>query len=192
MPELILIRHSITEPDASLNSHEWQLSADGQQKSKLLAEYLRPYPIAKIYTSEEAKAIETGAIVGKSLGIACETAQDLDETRRKGLDFTTSPAEFKAQVREAMQYPDELRFGEETFNAAKERFLIALEKLLAKHPNESIALVSHGRVLAMVLGHLTGENPIEIWDSLKMPAYVVLSYPEKKVLKFVRNIAEEV
>ena len=64
--------------------------------------------------------------------------------------------------------------------------------LLAQHPDETIALVSHGRVLSMVLAQFSGEDPVSIWDSLKMPAYAVLSLPEKKVLALVRDIVEEI
>lgn len=188
MAELILIRHSITEPNPELNSHEWTLTELGRERCKILAEALRPYPIRHIYTSDEAKAIVTGAIIAESFGIKAEIEPKLAETKRSGLDFMGSQAEFKQQVREAMRYPNEKRFGDESFSAARERFLEAMDARSAMHPNETIALVSHGRVLAMVLAQFSGEDPSSIWDSLKMPAYAVISLPEKQIRALVREV----
>jgi broad specificity phosphatase PhoE len=191
MASLIFIRHSISQPSPELNSHEWPLTDEGRVKCKILAEKLRPYAIRQIYTSTEAKAVETGQIVADILDLPCSIAPDLAETRREGLDMMANMADFKAQVREAMRQPDEKLFGEERFSDARERFLNEMTRLLAQHPAETIALVSHGRVLSMVLAQLRDEDPISIWDSLKMPAYAVLSLPEKKVLVLVRDIVEE-
>jgi broad specificity phosphatase PhoE len=191
MAELILIRHSISQPHPEQNSHEWLLTDEGRAKCKIVAEKLRPYPIRQIYTSAESKAVETGKIVAEILELPSAIATDLGETKREGLDLMANLGDFKAQVREAMRRPDEKLFGEETFSEARERFLKEMNGLLAKHPNETIALVSHGRVLSMVLAQFSGEDPVSIWDSLKMPAYAVVSLPEMKVLALVRDISEE-
>lgn len=188
MANLILIRHSMVQPNPELNSHEWGLVEEGREACKILVEKLRPYAIRQIYSSQEAKARETGQILADALGLSCEIAPDLAETKREGLDFMANSAEFRQQVREAMRRPDEKLFGEERFADARERFLNAMERLLCQHPNETIALVSHGRVLSMVLAQFTGEDPVSIWDSLKMPAYAILSLPEKEIRAFVREI----
>lgn len=189
--ELILIRHSISQPSPELNSHDWPLTDEGRAKCKILAEKLRPYPIRQIYTSAEAKAIETGQIIAEILDLPTAIAADLGETKRIGLDMNASVAEFKAEVREAMRRPDEQLFGEEGFSDARERFLNEMNRLVAQHPEETIALVSHGRVLSMVLAQFSDEDPISIWESLKMPAYAVVALPEKKVLALVRDIVED-
>jgi broad specificity phosphatase PhoE len=188
MAELILVRHSISQPNPEINSHEWGLSEVGREACKILAEKLRPYAIRQIYSSAEAKAVETGQILAACLDLSCETAPDLGETRREGIDFVANAVDFKEQVREAMRRPSERLFGEESFQAARERFVTAMELLLSEHPDETIALVSHGRVLSMVLAQFSGEDPVSIWDSLRMPAYAVLSLAEKEVRAFVREI----
>ena len=67
MAELILIRHSISQPKPEQNSHDWLLTDEGRSNCKILAEYMRPYTIRHIYTSAEAKA---GTIAAIPLGRA--------------------------------------------------------------------------------------------------------------------------
>jgi hypothetical protein len=129
MAELILIRHSISQPDPQVNSHHWTLTDEGRTKCKILAQKLRQYPIRQIYTSAEAKAVETGQIIAEVLELPCAIASDLGETKREGLDLMASMADFKAEVREAMCRPDEKLFGEESFNQARERFLNEMHRL---------------------------------------------------------------
>lgn len=176
MNTLVLIRHAETQPIDGISAHDWQLTEQGMQASQQLARQLTAFQLGAIYTSTEAKAITTGAIIAEMLNIPCQTAPDLQETRRDAADLLTREA-FQQAVHTAMQQPDEQHFGEETFAAARDRFLNRTVQLLAAHPAESIALVSHGRVLSMVLAHLLGDDPVAIWSDLTMPDYLAFPVP---------------
>ncbi len=172
MTMLILIRHAETLPVAGIPAHQWQLTEQGAEASQAIAAELARYQLEAIYTSTETKAIVTGTIIAQQLTIPCQSVQDLEETHRAATDLLDRDT-FRQAVHHAMQHPDELLFGDETFAAARHRFIKRAWHLLQQHPQQAIALVSHGRVLSMVMAILLNRDPVTIWDTLKMPDYTV-------------------
>jgi hypothetical protein len=63
--------------------------------------------------------------------------------------------------------------------------------ILIRHAITKQQAATHATVLSMYLGHILKCDPIEIWKSLAMPAYVVLSLPEQKLVKIVNHIQDE-
>jgi broad specificity phosphatase PhoE len=191
MTHLILIRHSQTQQQQDVNAHQWQLTDTGRERCQILAEQLRSYGVSRIITSEEPKASLTGQLVADVLNVPCETAPDLHETKRETVGYFEHIADFQASVEAAMLEPDKLLFGEETFTAARKRFSAQVDTLLQQYPDETLAIVSHGTVLALYLAHLSGNGAVGIWHSLDMPAYAVIDLPEKTVSKIVTSIVQE-
>ena len=193
MRQLIVIRHSQTRQQPNVNSHEWQLTDEGRKRCQVLAEELRPYAIDRVITSEEPKAALTGQLVAGGLAIAGDTAPNLHETKRETVGYFEREADFKASVQAAMTEPDKLLFGEETFTAARERFSKQLDTLLEQYPDETLAVVTHGTVMALYLAHLSEQDVVSLWNSLDMPAYAVImvSLAQKQVTKIVASIAQK-
>lgn len=175
--KLILVRHSISAPQPDLPQEAWQLTAEGELCCVQLAETLRPYAPERIFTSIEAKAQSTGKHLAQALSIPWQTAPDLQETARGDEDYFADKAAFAAAVEKAMRQPEQVLFGSETFAGAKARFTQQMHTLMQQHPGETLVLVSHGRVLSMVLGELQSRDPFAIWQEMPMPAYVVLDLP---------------
>jgi broad specificity phosphatase PhoE len=193
MRHLILIRHSQTKQQANVNSHAWQLTDEGRKRCELLAEELRSYSIDRIVTSEEAKAALTGQLVADVLAIPCESAPNLHETKRETVGYFEREADFRASVQAAMNEPDKLLFGEETFTDARERLAEQLDTLLEQYPDETLAIVTHGTVMALFLAHISEQDIVSLWNSLDMPAYAVImvSLGQKQVTKIVASIAQK-
>jgi broad specificity phosphatase PhoE len=191
MVHLILIRHSQTQQQKDVNSHQWQLTDTGREHCQILAEQLRPYAISRIFTSEEPKAYLTGQLVADVLNVPCESSPDLHETKRETVGYFEHIADFEVAVEAAMLEPDKLLFGEETFTDARKRLSNQVDTLLQQYPDETLAIVSHGTVLAIYLAHLSGNGAIGIWRSLDMPAYAVINLPEKTISKIVTTIVQE-
>lgn len=190
MSNLILIRHSITKQQPDVDSHLWQLTAEGRSRCQNLAEQLQPYNIDRIFTSEEAKTILTGQLVANVLKIPCESASDLQEQSRSTAPYFADVQVFRAKIRAAMAEPDKLLFGEESFTDALQRFTQQIDSLLKQYPDDTLAIVTHGTVLALYLAHLSGQNAYVLWESLSMPTYVVISLPHKTVEKIVTGFAD--
>lgn len=188
MRHLILIRHSISVAQPSINAQQWRLSVEGQTRCELLAQQLKAYTPTRIVSSVEAKAQQTAQLVAQHLGIIWETQLDLHETERSTSDFFTDHKQFVAQVKIAMSQPDQIIFGSESFAAARQRFLKRVDILLKQYPDETLAIVTHGRVMATTLGYLAQHDAFNIWEALEMPAYAIFSLPDQTILRIVNTV----
>ena len=177
MTHLILVRHSISKPQPGISAHQWTLTEEGQARCAALAATLRPYHISRIATSDEPKAIATAQLLAAHLEIAAPLIVDPDfrETLRETAPYFDSEGEFHAAVHAAMNNPDDVLFGEESFNAARRRITLALGRIMNAYRSETLAVVTHGTIMSLLLGHVSEKNTFEIWRGLGMPAYAVLT-----------------
>lgn len=175
MTKLIFIRHSQTKQDPNVSSHTWTLTETGRERCLKLAEALHTYGITRIITSEEQKAILTGKLTAEQLDVSWQTAPDLGETKRETIPYFPELADFKNAIRKAMAEPDKLLFGEETFTSARERFAIQVDTLLKQYPDDTLAIATHGTILSLYLAHISSDNVYTIWESLGLPAYIVIN-----------------
>ena len=188
MPDLILVRHSISRQQPEVSSHTWELTAEGRARCTPLAERLRSYQPAVIVTSGEPKTIQTGEAIGQLLGLPVETERGLGEHKRDHAPYFDSPDEFRATIHQLLAQPDKLIYGEDTGDEARTRFQTAVNRLLANHKGKTVIAVTHGTVMALFLAHVAAVEPVEFWQTLGMPAYVVLRLPDYEVVEIVNEI----
>ena len=187
MTNIIFIRHAPTQIDKHTSAKNWILREDSAQLCRLLAQKIEQYAISKIYTSTEMKAQLTGQHIADTLKLDTPIINDnLQETASS--KFYESQDEFRETVMLAMKNPHSLHFGEETFTDAKKRFSAQVELIAQTHAQETIAIVTHGRILSMFLGDFMPENPENIWQRLQMPAYAVLSWETKEILEIMYSV----
>ena len=182
MRNLVFIRHSQSQPDPKIPSSQWSLTREGRRRCEPLAEQLIPYELDIIITSSEPKAIETGELIAQRLAIPYQVMKKLHEHERETVPFFGTKDEFQKAVSTLFTKPDKLIFGEETGLEARDRFLGAVESVLAAYPQENIAIVTHGTVLSLFAYQFVGQEAIKFWRNLGMPAFVVFSHPEMKLL----------
>lgn len=187
MRKLLLIRHSLPVVTGEQPASRWLLSAEGRRRCEGLAELLAAHHLSTIVTSTEPKAIETGEIVGKRLGIPIESAPNLHEHERPGTDLETVE-QFEAKVARLLENPSEPVFGAETGDEARERFSAAVDQVVKQHPAGNLAIVSHGTVMTLYLAHVAGIDPVPFWKGLGLPAFVVLSHPDLSLLEMVAGV----
>jgi broad specificity phosphatase PhoE len=178
MAHLLLVRHSLPDIDPSVAASYWKLSDEGRRRCAALAEMLSAYHPAVVVSSAEPKAAETAAIVATSLGLPLETEVDLHEHERS-LDTHFSQEAFQRAVEHLFAQPEDLVFGNETAAQARRRFGQAVDRLLARYPGETIAVVAHGTVISLfVADRCSGVDGYTLWKQLDLPACVVLSLPD--------------
>ncbi len=187
MRKLILIRHSLPVIASEQPASQWQLSEEGRRRCERLAELLAPHCPSAVVTSTEPKAIETGQIVGKRLGIPVKTGLDLHEHERPGKDLDTVE-QFQIKVARLLQHPDEQVFGAETGDEARERLSAAVDDVMRRHPLGNLAIVTHGTVMTLFIARAAGIDPVLFWKGLGLPAFVVLSYPKMALLEVVASV----
>jgi broad specificity phosphatase PhoE len=188
MRALILVRHSISEVDKSVDSNQWHLSAAGRLLCEPLAERLAEYSPTRIVTSREPKAIETGQIIAEILNKPESVANNIHEHDRSGMGIFPTVEAFQANVENFFRHPNELVYGNETGEETYQRFVGALTDLLEQYPYDTLAAVTHGTVLSLFVARAARLDPYTFWQRLGMPSYVVLSLPDLKVIEVVEKI----
>jgi broad specificity phosphatase PhoE len=88
-----------------------------------------------------------------------------------------------------LRRPDELVLGEETANEALTRFDRAVRRVIDEHPNQDIAIVSHGTVIAMLLAKYSDRPAFGLWREMGLPSYAVLSQPPLQLIEVVSRVA---
>jgi broad specificity phosphatase PhoE len=178
MAHLLLVRHSLPDIDPHVAARHWKLSDEGRYRCTTLAEMLSAYHPALVVTSAEPKAAETATIIATSLGLPLETEADLREHEREHVPHF-SQEEFQKAVARLFTQPEDLVFGEETAAQARQRFSRVVDRLLARHPGETVAVVAHGTVISLfVAARASGVDGYTLWRQLGLPACVVLALPD--------------
>lgn len=175
---LIFVRHAAVQPDPTVNSHEWLLTADGRSATHTLAHKLMPYQPSRIITSQEPKAVATGAALAEVLHLPAQSAPGLQEHDRRGVPYFENKAEFETAVATLFTHPNELVFGNETAVQARMRLETAVQQQLKTYPQDTLVLITHGTVLTLFLCHHNPHlEPLPFWQSLALPSAFVVGLP---------------
>jgi broad specificity phosphatase PhoE len=165
---ILLIRHGQTDWNASKRSQghlDIPLNHTGRRQSQLLARRLLGWPISALYSSDLQRASETAAIIGRQLGLAPVLEPALRERHGgifQGLTGQEAQQRHPQALQEFLAYGRPLPGGETNLDLAR-RATPVLERIMAEHRHQTVALVTHGgtlRVLiAYILGLPLGRNP---------------------------------
>lgn len=171
-PRVVLVRHAMPVIDPARPAGEWPLAGDVAESVLSLAEAMSDQEPDGIVSSPEPKALGTAELLAAHLDIA--VSRD-DALREQGLDtipWIDGPDGFRQRVREHFERANEIVFGEESSAAAAARFAGALER--ARERYRTPVLVTHGRIMCGYLAATFGVDPVELWESLRMPdAHVI-------------------
>ena len=140
-----------------------------------------------IVCSEDLKTRKTGALVAECLGIPYTVAPGLHEHARERVGWL-SDDDFARSVSTLFARPDELVFGEETATGARERFAAGVRAALAAHPQQRLAIATHGTVLALFLAQQNGLDAEPFWHRLGMPALVRATLPDFHIAEPVERV----
>jgi broad specificity phosphatase PhoE len=187
MNQLILIKHASPQVDPAAPPERWHLSDRGRASCAALAEAIGPHEPSIIISSTEVKAIETAELLASALNLQSTTAPGLEEHDRSNVPHLRS-AEFISMMELFFRKPNELVLGRETAEAALARFSKALEAAIAAHPGENVAVISHGTVIALLLGRLAETDGFRLWREMGLPSLAVLDIPTLKPQQIVPRL----
>lgn len=142
----VYVTHPQVTIDPSVPVPDWGLSPQGRARAEEAAR--RPWvrDLARVVTSTERKARETGAILARAAGVEPEVWPDLHENDRSATGFL-SPEEFEATADAFFANPAASVRGWEIARAAQARILRAVSAVLDDHPPSCpIAIAGHGGV----------------------------------------------
>jgi probable phosphomutase (TIGR03848 family) len=134
------------------------LNETGRQQAGAIAQLLAQQPVAAIYSSPLVRCLETAHPAAQRLGLEVQPDPgvievDYGEWQGGNLKELSKQPEWHA----VQHYPASFRFpGGETLYEVQHRAVGALEMLRQRHPNEVIAVYSHGDVIRTTLAHYLG------------------------------------
>jgi probable phosphoglycerate mutase len=167
--ELLLVRHGESaparddEPFPLVDGHgDPPLDPVGRDQAKRLADRLGHEPITAIYVSTLRRTAETAVPLAARLGLELRVEPDLREVylgEWEGGSFRKHVAEGHplAQRMLAEQRWDVIP-GAEPGEAFATRVRGAIDRIAAAHPDETVAVVSHGGVIGQVLADASGSR----------------------------------
>jgi len=170
---VFLVRHGATvfsAEDRFAGETDIELSDEGREQARKLAERLGTEKIAAVYASPLVRTLETARIVAKP--------HNLSVVRRDGLR-EISHGRWEQMTRQEVEekFPEEAAAWEEdpyTFApaggarglAVTARALPALVEIVRTHHDENVIIVSHKATIRLLLSSLLGFDPRRYRDNL--------------------------
>lgn len=145
------------------------LSERGRAEARWLGERLAAEKIGALYASPMQRTRETAAILGEALGLPVGIREDvieLDYGEWTGATFDSVRGDPRWRLwtghRSIATLP-----GGETMRAVQGRIVAALFDLCAAHPDETVAIVSHGDVIRAALLFALG-MPLDFYARIEV------------------------
>lgn len=136
-----------------------------------------------LFSSAEPKAVQTGEIVARKLGVPNQVVPDLREHKgRRAGDRVPGP-EFRTRLSRFFGNPSKLVFGTETADDAHDRFASAIDTITTRVSSGCAVVVSHGTVISLFTARANGLDPYEVWSRLTCPGFIRMRIPGFEVLE---------
>ena len=122
-----------------------------------LARALRPVPLVALYTSPLERALATARAIADGRGLIPAVVDDLREIDLGAVDGLAFEA-YPGELREALlRKPASAVFpGGESFADVRLRAIQAVDAVVARHPDATVAVVTHAGPTRALLAHWLG------------------------------------
>jgi probable phosphoglycerate mutase len=168
-----MVRHGATvlsAEDRFAGATDVDLSDEGREQTRRLAERLSSQNIAAIYASPLGRTLETARILAAPHKLEVEVREGLREISHGHWEQMTRHEVEKKFPEEAAEWEkDPYTFaplGGESGLAVTARALPVLIDLVRQHPGENILVVSHKATIRILLSSLLGFDPRRYRDNL--------------------------
>ena len=169
---VFVARHgeAVYESDLLSDAGGW-LSPLGREQARALAERVAPERISRVWTSDMARAVQTGEIVAAALGVDVVVRKGLREFGVGDAAGTTGDPDPFAETFAAWLDGDlAARIpGGESGEDVVERYTAVLDEIADAHRGESVLVVSHGGVMCMALSAVARNLALSHSRDLPMP-----------------------
>jgi broad specificity phosphatase PhoE len=171
MTRLILIRHGQTDWNAE---SRWQGQADvplnsrGLEQAQQLAAELAGAGIQVLYASDMQRALQTIQPLADLTGLPVRIDPRLREIHQgdwQGLLVTEIAARYGELFHRRKADPSAVTPpGGETVGQVQQRAYQALDEILERHPHETVTIVAHGFVIALLRLRLEDRPMEDVWQ----------------------------
>lgn len=173
MTDLLLIRHGQATHNLDGRVVGWEsapLTEEGRNQAQALARGLARWspPVAHLYTSPQQRARQTAKPIARALKVTPvldDRLREIDFGQVSGLTmdgFRQTMPEVYARWEDRGDLSFQFPGGEQRL-AVFQRIAQALDEIVARHPVEPVAVVSHGGTLRAGLAYLFPETLSDWW-----------------------------
>ncbi len=195
MTKIILVRHGETvwNKELKYQGHtDTALSDEGLRQAHLVAARLARENIAAVYASDLSRAVITAETIAARHGLPVTSLAALREIQFgdwEGLTYEGISANWPEEYSQLYTRTDEVRIpGGETFRELKERAAGAVAGLVARHPGETVAVVSHGGTIRAVICAALDIHLNHVWDIRQDNTAVnILEYHKQRTILTLLN-----
>jgi broad specificity phosphatase PhoE len=170
---IFMVRHGATvlsAEDRFAGVTDVELSEEGREQARRLAERLSDEKIAAVYASPLGRTIETARILAAPHHLEvqpCDAFREISHGHWEGMKRREVEEKFPEEMAEWEKDPYTFApEGGESGLAVTARALPALIDLVREHPGENILIVSHKATIRLLLSSLLGFDPRRYRDNL--------------------------
>src|SRR5215475_2189433 len=170
---VFMVRHGATvlsAEDRFAGVTDVELSEEGREQARRLAERLRGEKISAVYASPLGRTVETARILAAPHNLPVQTCggfREISHGHWEEMKRHEVEEEFPEEMADWEKDPYTFApAGGESGLAVTARALPALIHLERKHPGENILIVSHKATIRLLLSSLLGFDPRRYRDNL--------------------------
>jgi broad specificity phosphatase PhoE len=170
---VFMVRHgatTLTAEDRFAGATDVQLSDEGREQARRLAERLRHERIAAVFASPMGRTLETARILAESHGLSVQKRdgfREISHGRWEGMTRREVEERFPQEAAEWEKDPYTFApEGGESGLAVTARALPALLQLVREFPGKTMLVVSHKGTIRLLLSSLLGFDPRRYRDNL--------------------------
>jgi len=173
---IVFLRHAKVKKELESPSEKWVLSDEGV---KIIEEIVTTGifdDVEVIISSAQKMCIQTSYFLADRLGKEIITNSDLDEID-KGTIFIEHPEDYKQQIKEVFENPNESIREWEPASVALKRYQRGMDIINRDYSHQKILIVSHGIVMNLYFNYLLKESQdklLQRYLSLKSCAWGVV------------------
>jgi broad specificity phosphatase PhoE len=169
MALLYLIRHARVRVMRNV-ADPWPLSEDGQREADVLAQQSFWHEVEIVFSSPELKARQTVEPAARRWSIPLEIIDCLDEVHRPGW-----VPDYENTIKSFFSTPETSVEGMEPAAQAAERITRCIKDVGTAHPEQTLAVASHGLVCALFLARLEDRWPtVAEWQAIPFAGVAVV------------------
>ena len=170
---VFMVRHGATvlsAEDRFAGVTDVELSEEGREQARHLAERLSQEKISAVYASPLGRTVETARILASPHDLevqTCDGFREISHGHWEGMKRREVEKKFPDEIAEWEKDPYTFApAGGESGLAVTARALPALIDLVREHPGENILVVSHKATIRLLLSSLLGFDPRRYRDNL--------------------------
>lgn len=169
MKRLILIRHGetgFTEQSKYCGHCDAPLSGRGIRQARRLRERLKKLKVDKVYSSDLLRTMQTAMLTFKNNYVIKDVGlREIDFGKLCGLTFEQAEKKYPDVYRTWMENPKNLKVpGGESVRGFAKRVITAFKAIAKENEGKTVALVSHGGPIRIILLKLKKMKLDKFWD----------------------------